>query len=248
MSLGHGNFKSILIYAKNPQAAYSLRKLGPYSGPIVRVRRDSDNTELDIYAATDKQGLDTTTLLNFVGSGSGYIKTWYDQSLNSRNASQATLASQPRLVLNGAIHTVNNRHSVVFSGTQDLVAPATLFGCTFATFQRGTNNQVISELSGSSNRGLFGGTGGSNIYWTHSQYAVNGGSLIATQPTLAVGSNLYQVTGAGITTTERSHRIGFGTPSWEPLIGNLCELIIYGSDISSQRTYIEWNQMNYYGI
>jgi hypothetical protein len=69
-------------------AAYSLRRIGPsgYFGPAIRVRRDSDNTLRDIGFTSDGQ-LDTVGLLDFVGvTGSGFVKTWYDQSGNSNNA------------------------------------------------------------------------------------------------------------------------------------------------------------------
>lgn len=41
-----------------------------------------------------------------------FVTTWYDQSGNARNATQATAASQPRLVLGGVVQKVNGRPSV----------------------------------------------------------------------------------------------------------------------------------------
>jgi hypothetical protein len=83
------------------------------SAPLIRVRRSSDNNQLDI--GYDANGyLDTTTLKSFTGAGSGFINVWYDQSGNSRDASQSTQASQPRIVNAGVVErNVNGAVSVV---------------------------------------------------------------------------------------------------------------------------------------
>lgn len=188
-------------------------------------------------------------MLAFCGAGNGFVKTWYDQSGNDKHATQTTTTAQPTIVSSGVVEKINGKPALKFTGTQQLFAPAIAFGCTFVVCQRGGDNQVISELTYSAvNRGLFPGTGGGSTYWTHDQYAINGGSLTAAQPLSAVGSKLYQMTGAGLKVTSSSHNIGYGSPSWEPLNGYLPELIIYPTDISASRTLIEFNQMKYYGI
>jgi hypothetical protein len=96
-------------------AAYSLRKIRTaYAGSAIRVRRSSDNTEQDIgFVGVD---LDTVSLKSFVGANSGFVTTWYDQSGNARNATQATAANQPRIVNAGAIDRLNGNPSVFFIG------------------------------------------------------------------------------------------------------------------------------------
>ena len=97
-------------------AAYSLRKLrAAYTGSAIRVRRSSDNAEVDIGFASNGD-LDTTALLAHVGSGNGFVTTWYDQSGNARNATQATAGNQPRIVSNGAAITVNGVPSIDYTG------------------------------------------------------------------------------------------------------------------------------------
>lgn len=83
------------------------------SSPLVRVRRSSDNNQLDI--GYDANGyLDTATLKTFVGAGSGFISVWYDQSGNSRDALQSTQAAQPRIVNAGVVErNVNGYISIV---------------------------------------------------------------------------------------------------------------------------------------
>lgn len=102
-------------------SAYSLRRLkGSYTGKCIRVRRDSDDTELDI--GFSGNGLDTVALLVFVGAGSGYVKTWYDQSGNGSDATQTTISNQPRIVNAGVLDVdINGRPRIVFDNTDNLI-------------------------------------------------------------------------------------------------------------------------------
>lgn len=96
--------------------AYGLRKLrDAYTGSAIRVRRSSDNTEQDI-GFTSTGDLDMNALLDFVGTGSGYVKSWYDQSGNSYDATQSTSANQPRIVNAGVPKLMNGRPAMEFTG------------------------------------------------------------------------------------------------------------------------------------
>ena len=99
-------------------AAYSLRKLRTaYTGSAIMVRRSSDNTEQNIgFTGND---LDTTALLAFCGTANGFVTTWYDQSGNARNVTQATQANQPQIVSSGSLLTVNTKPTLLFDGTND---------------------------------------------------------------------------------------------------------------------------------
>ena len=93
--------------ATTTMGAYSFRKLrSAYAGACLRVRRSSDNTELDIGFALS--AVDTATILSFCGSGSGFITAWYDQSGNGQNMAQAAAANQPRLCLSGTLDRLGN--------------------------------------------------------------------------------------------------------------------------------------------
>jgi hypothetical protein len=83
-------------------AAYSLRRLSiSYTGSAIRVRRASDNTELDIGFVGE--GLDTSALTSFCSGTNGFVKTWYDQSGNGRDGTQTTAANQPQIVSSGSV-------------------------------------------------------------------------------------------------------------------------------------------------
>lgn len=98
--------------------AYSLRQLTGSAVYAIEVRRDSDNTTQNI--GFDISGsLDTGSLLSFVGAGSGYVKTWYNQSGDS-NLHLAALASEsirePVIVNSGSVVTTNSKPAISFNG------------------------------------------------------------------------------------------------------------------------------------
>lgn len=77
--------------------AYSTRKLRTaYSGSCIRVRRTSDSTETDI-GFSSSGALNGTALTSHCTGTNCFVTTWYDQSGNSRNATQTTTARQPKI-------------------------------------------------------------------------------------------------------------------------------------------------------
>lgn len=105
-----------LLLETYPSAAvaYSLRKLrSAYSGSAIRVRRSSDNAELNIGFVSNV--LDTASLFTFVGGGQGYITTWYDQSGNGRNVTQSTATSQPMIMVAGLLVTRGGKPALSFN-------------------------------------------------------------------------------------------------------------------------------------
>jgi len=96
-------------------AAYSLRNLVGTSNPaVVRVRRANDNAEQDFTATEVSDG----TLATWVGVGNdGFVRTWYDQSGNSRHAEQITTSAQPKIVGNGLVILDGSKPAIEFNGT-----------------------------------------------------------------------------------------------------------------------------------
>lgn len=91
-----------------PLAIFSTRLLkSDYTGFVVRIRRSSDNVEKDFYA--DKfgnirdgaGGTSGTSAYDWLNGATGSLVTWYDQSGNARNATQATTTYQPLCVFYG---------------------------------------------------------------------------------------------------------------------------------------------------
>ena len=82
-------------------AAYSLRRLKSWGdgARVVDVRRSTDDAERSFTAAAVADG----TLVDWVGSGDGYVSTWYDQSGNDNHATQNTATRQPKIVEGGVM-------------------------------------------------------------------------------------------------------------------------------------------------
>jgi len=82
---------------------WSTRRLrSAYAGPVVNVRRNSDNSQLDFIA--DQFGnlsnvQSAVTIDAWLTSTTGNVTTWYDQ-FRSNNFTQTTATSQPQIVKN----------------------------------------------------------------------------------------------------------------------------------------------------
>jgi hypothetical protein len=165
-------------------AAYSLRKLNSsYSGSAIRVRRSSDNTESDI-GFTSSGDLDESALLSFVGSGSGFVHTWYDQSGNARNAVQATTANQPRIVNAGVVEKQGTRASVFMDGTNDFLSNTTITNTTNTLSGFFVQNKIAAGSSTTNNNSrIFSANG-----ITGFDYDSNNGIALAYGRT---ASNIY---------------------------------------------------------
>lgn len=116
------------------EAAYSVRTVG-FGGPLMRVRRNSDDGEVDVRGDANGEvslsspiigGSENETLGSYIGTASGFCSIWYDQSNTGafqNNAVQATAASQPMLVSGGSLITdANGKARLNFDGSNDLLA------------------------------------------------------------------------------------------------------------------------------
>jgi hypothetical protein len=130
-------------------AAYSMRKLSSsYNGYIITVRRTSDNTTQNI-GFTAGGDLNQAALLSFVGTGSGYVTKWYDQSGSGNDVTQATAVNQPRIVNAGSIEVINTRPALYFGGVYfNLTAPVPVTSYPLSI-------SVLANTSGSSTNGAF---------------------------------------------------------------------------------------------
>jgi hypothetical protein len=129
LSIAQNTLNTVGLTASTPStAAYSLRKLSTtYTGNAILVRRSSDNATQNI-GFTASGHLNETALLAFVGTGSGFVQRWYDQSGFNRHATQTNPANQPRIVNAGVIERQNGVPSIFFTGSSFLTH--TLFPTT----------------------------------------------------------------------------------------------------------------------
>jgi len=114
-------FVGLLDTYSGAAAAYSLRLLrSAYTGSAIEVRR-TNNDVADI-GFTSTGELDTAALLAFTGTGAldnGFVTKWYDQSGNTRNATQTTAANQPQIVSSGSVILDNGKPAVKFDGSNN---------------------------------------------------------------------------------------------------------------------------------
>ena len=93
-------FISPFVFDSVNDLAFSVRKVNPaYIGNCMRIRRSSDNTELEIGFVGGE--LDTSAISTFCGVGFGYVARWYDQSGNANDKFNTTAINQPVIYNNG---------------------------------------------------------------------------------------------------------------------------------------------------
>jgi hypothetical protein len=207
--VGNEQNAKLLLLDRYPgaAAAYSLRKLSfRYTGPCIRVRRDSDNAEIDVgFDGNGNVNLDT--LSSFVGANNGFVTTWYDQVGNTRpwgannNQLQTTAANQPRIVNEGIVEIDNGKPCVVFDGSNDRMRVAvstnpandnrvitdddfSVFGVASGAAQQ--NTAVLSQHSGATGRLIFLNTdNGTTPFNELVLFFNNGASYSVTSTTVA---------------------------------------------------------------
>jgi hypothetical protein len=251
-------------------AAYSVRKLSSsYTGSALRVRRSSDNTEQDIGFVG--MYLDTTALTNFVGAGNGFVTKWYDQSGNNRDAAQTTSSWQSKIVNSGTIITENGKPAIEFITNTVTGAKLTITGLTtqlnssflvssvvkantqtgyrgiFTTTTTGSNGMMMLSRGGTNNWGTYG-----NAAYRQSNSNIQAAALtlITMQSSNGNAGNFYKNSSADgtFTDTEGQTYVGIGGQQTQEFNGKISEVIAYPTDQSVNRTGIETNIINYYGL
>jgi lysophospholipase L1-like esterase len=249
----------VLDRVPNAAVAYGLRRLrSAYTGAAIKVRRSSDNAELDIGFVGNE--LNVSALLNFVGSANGVIRTWYDQSGNAKNVSQGGTGGPPRIVTAGVLETLNSKPAALFSGGE------VLFSGSLSVTQPMSQYTVAAPVS-TTVRIMLGSTSGTNAFFTENNLLkINNGTALASLMPAPINtahvfsglqsgaSSLVAVNGAFNTGTTGSSGIsGFELGSWQlgtlGFSGRMAEILIYpAAHNANQRNGVENNLLSYYGI
>ncbi|AKH42792.1 hypothetical protein FHS61_000565 [Altererythrobacter atlanticus] len=132
-----------------PLGIFAVRAIsGGYSGPLMRVRRVSDDAEMDLFATTGSAQPDWAALQDWAGASDISVTTLYDQSGNGNHAVQDIAGRQPMLVsakARGGIQPITH------NGSQWLSLPSGLSG----------NGRDVTAIA-VQNRMSIGSAGGQN--------------------------------------------------------------------------------------
>jgi hypothetical protein len=254
-----GSQLSLLDSYPSAAVAYSLRALNSaYIGPLIRVRRASDNAEQDV-RATYSGLLDTSALATFCAGTNGFVKTWYDQSGGGNNAVQAATASQPKIYDSVTGVLLDNLKPTFTTGTGQ--------GLTFTPISL-TNFSIFGVMYHPGNASLvYGNSDATRLIFQNLDTALNystttNGTYTGITKNAQVllsahrdngvsesvyqdGSALPQITqgGAGAIELNSIMPVRPGDPNRK-----YQELIIYASDQSANRAAIEANINAFYSI
>jgi hypothetical protein len=169
--------------------AYALRRLfGAYTGAQVRLRRSTDNAETDV--TFDKYGYPVNfDVETWLGGGTGYVVTWYDQSGQANDLTQTNATVQPiyettskRVNLKNAYMTIPGSDNVVpFSTNQPTLVQRT----SMVSFKAPSNlasNQARNVYGKGSIR--YSALSDLRVWWYKSgqRLSTQHGSLISTDP------------------------------------------------------------------
>jgi hypothetical protein len=119
-------------------AAYSLRKVkADYTDDAVRIRRSSDDAEVNVAFDSDNKvstsssisvvsgTVSGTTLGDFISGTDAFVHTWYDQA-GSNDATQTTSANQPKIAESGTLLA----DGIDFDGSSSFLDSTSALGAT----------------------------------------------------------------------------------------------------------------------
>jgi len=244
---------------------------------VVQVRRSSDDALKSFTADEVTDG----TLLAFVGTGgsdNGFVKTWYDQSVTNEagdtatgnHATQATAASQPKIVNAGSLLTTG----VTFDGGDSLSVSGdpVITASSSGTYSAFSVQTVATTSEAGYLYGNASSSNGSSLYAAASAFTLTNKN-VATLDNLSrsSGQNLLSavynngdagllVNGAGTMTDAGTYDFSAGssdfiignsnggTSAGTFLTGSINEIVIYNSNQTDNRTAIEANIGETYSI
>lgn len=206
-----------------PSGAYSFRKLiSSYAGSALRIRRASDNLELNVgFIGND---FDTAAATTHCDATTCFIRIWYAQA-GTLDLVQATAGSQPSLVFNcnGSLPCIRTTAGTFLasvatptpSGVASLSAVGNRsVGTGLCAFRQNGNANRISAAPAVANQWVVG-TGTGNIvatandnFWHAVQSVINGASSVINMDGVEVTGALtgsvvaaaVQITGSASTT------------------------------------------------
>lgn len=250
------------VYNTNPIGAYGLRKLRTnWTGNCIRIRRASDNSEINV-GFTSTGVVNTSTIASHCSGTTGYIVTWYDQSGAGNNATQVTAAQQMIIYQSGAVPTINGKPAALSTGIMGYLISKTssvqisthlVFASSEAIpswglWHNGTN-QYAGVADATAGGTIYSQATAASEHWVNGQLTTLTQRLqwrnTFTQNTLKILSQCAwtpsSTWGAGI------NLFNYNDATYK-IEGYLCEWIMYYNDSSIYREEIEQNIREYYRL
>lgn len=248
------------IVDNNPAAAFSLRQLSQsYTGSVISVRRDSDNTELDI-GFNINGDLDTAAIISHCGSANGYVTTWYDQSGNGNDATNTTGTKQWAIYNGSSVYTVNGKPAMYSNNTNNHFNHTLPAGTSWSAFDviKGDNSSTI----GMHTRSPYAPSMylGDNTTQTSGIVSFNNAELYQNTQQMSISTRVQfrdDVNNAGHQLLTFFGDYNLPSATWflgtsyganYGLKGWLQESIIYNTDEASKRSDYETSINNYYSM
>ena len=225
----------------------------------------------DVASAT----LEVSNLTWEVTTPDAAVQTWYDQSGNSKNATQDVDANQPLIAEGGVLHTDDGKPALKFNGTShtlELSAKATIANTSiFSSFRSNTNTQdsVLFHLAVNASNAVsigFGGATGSNpklgsrlrvggsnlVHKGDDTFTSTSQSLLSYIASSSAAKMFVDSTEETATVESRNaganNRIGARGDDARFFNGDISEIILFDSDQTNNRFKIESNINNHYTI
>ena len=146
---------------------WSFRKLrSGYNGACIRVRRHSDDAEMDIYFVNNI--LDVLAIITFCGASNGSISIFYDQGLNGLNAFKTDPSFQPLIFADGliCIDTKTLKPAALFNGSKDLeTTDVNVNTMTLFSLDSYYNGEIQAFVSAGGHTSLLTGSRRAAILW-----------------------------------------------------------------------------------
>ena len=247
-------------------AGFSVRLIRfGYSGNCLKVRRSSDNSELDI--GFDSNGdLDISAIETHCGSSDGFVSVWYDQSGNGNNVTQGVTSLQPKIYDGSAVVQDNGRPAIqAISASNYLRWPGTIITGTgarsmlcVANADSAVNDNFLTLSSASTGNG-------SQWNWTPEvRIRVIGDRRYDNNPmdtqtigmlTFPAGGDTTDIdfyengTQATVSTVTTAYAINTGTSGFAYMhstLGKMQEMVLWTSDQDSNVTGINNDADTYY--
>ena len=232
------------------------------------------NTDADWEDQTgSNDGTVNGTADTFFGSD-GFVTTWYDQSGNGNNATQGTVADQPKIVSNGSVITeTQGKPAIQFATSAEfLTFSTTNLQSMFSVVSNGdvaadeqvliandgVNNKYIRLLSGGTDYNpivrlgatmltfadLTSGEQDVGIIFVYNRTDANNNTIHINNSAKAIISGTDTDLNADIDVD----RIGTRNSSLDPWAGKMQEIIIFDKDMSGDRTDLQNDMANFYSI